>query len=268
MSYRPAELRAAIAQVYEQNKPIFLKDVVWNRVDGTKQVYTIQLAPIPKPDVAPTGVCISFLEVTDYKRLQEELEVSNLELTAAYEEAQSSAEELETTNEELQSSAEELETTNEELQSANEEMQTMNEELQSANEELETTNEELRQRSLELTQVTEFMESILSSLPGGVIVVGLDMQVQAWNHLSEDLWGLRMDEVVGKNLMNLEFGLAMEQLYPLVRACLGGNSQREEVALDAINRRGKSIVCRVTCTRVTNGKGKTIGAMLLMTQIN
>ena len=133
---------------------------------------------------------ISFLDVSAHKRLHEELEASNRELSSAYEEAQSAAEELETTNEELQASAEELETTNEELQSTNEEMETMNEELQSANEELQTMNDELRQRSLEISEVSDLMEAVLGSLRGGIVVTDTDLRVQTWNYQAEDLWGL------------------------------------------------------------------------------
>jgi two-component system CheB/CheR fusion protein len=263
ISYRPAELRSAIEQVYEKQSSVTLKEVTWSRDDGDSNVYRVQVTPLPNSSTAFAGVCISFLDITEAKRLQAELEASNVELTNAYEEAQASAEELETTNEELQSSAEELETTNEELQSANEEMETMNEELQSANEELETTNEVLRQRTQELTQVSQFLEAILSSLQGGVIVVDQGMQVHAWNPQSAELWGLRTDEVVGKNLATLEFGLAMERIYPLLRACLTGASPLEEITLDAFNRRGKAIVCKVTCTPVKDGNNKVIGAMLL-----
>ena len=109
--------------------------------------------------------------VTALKRLQEELQRSNLELESAYEELQSSNEELETTNEELQSTVEELETTNEELQSTNEELETMNEELQSTNEELQTMNDELRTRSTELNSANSFLESVFASLRYAVVVI-------------------------------------------------------------------------------------------------
>ncbi len=134
---------------------------------ATPPTSTSGFVPLLDPAGSLLGAAITFLDVTDNKRLKDNLQQSHRELETAYEELQSTNEELETTNEELQSTVEELETTNEELQSTNEELETMNEELQSTNEELETVNEELRQRGVELNQVNVFLESILGSLRSG-----------------------------------------------------------------------------------------------------
>ena len=103
----------------------------------------------------------------------------------------------------------------------------MNEELQSANEELETINEEMRGRSNELNRANSFLESILAGLRDGVIVLDHDMQILAWNYQSEDLWGLRADEVLGKHLLNLDIGLPSDEVRGLIRACLATNEPQE-----------------------------------------
>lgn len=139
----------------------------------------------------------------------------------------------------------------------------MNEELQSTNEELETTNEELRQRSDELNQVNAFLESILTSLRDGVIVVDRNLQVLAWNQRAEDLWGLRADEVQGKHLLNLDIGLPVDKLKAPIRNCLGSDSQGQEIVLDAVNRRGKSIQVKVSCTPLA-GLARHIQGVILM----
>jgi len=205
--------------------------------------------------------------VTRYKRLQEELEHSNQELETAYEELQSTNEELETTNEELQSTIEELETTNEELQSTNEELETINEELQSTNEELQTINEELRRRTEELNQVNSFLESILTSMRGGVVVLDQDLRIQVWNYKAEDLWGLRAAEVNEKNFLNLDIGLPVDQLRNMIRSCLSKESESGEVTLDATNRRGKAIECKVTCTPLRSTNDEIRGVILHMEEI-
>jgi len=210
------------------------------------------------------GTSINFSDVSRSRRLKEELQRSNQELETAYEELQSTNEELETTNEELQSTVEELETTNEELQSTNEEMETMNEELQSTNEELQTTNEELRQRTDELSRTNLFLESILASVRAAVVVVDRQLNVNIWSPKAHDLWGLRSDEVQGQSLLNLDLGLPVEQLRTPIRAALAGESDSRELTLDAVNRRGKAIKCRVLCSPLF-GAGKEIeGAVLLM----
>ncbi|MGH7621638.1 MAG: PAS domain-containing protein, partial [Gemmatimonadaceae bacterium] len=198
------------------------------------------------------------------KRLQRDLEHAKQELETAYEELQSTNEELETTNEELQSTVEELETTNEELQATNEELETMNEELQSTNEELQSMNDELRQRGEEINQVNAFLESILASVSGAVIVVDADMKVLVWNPGAQDLWGLREDELRGKNVLGLDIGLPTERLKQPLRATLSGGKGRISLTLAAINRRGRSIDCHVSVTPLVARSGSIIGAILVM----
>jgi two-component system, chemotaxis family, CheB/CheR fusion protein len=214
----------------------------------------------------PMGASVSFMDVTRMARLQDELRHAHEEVQTTNEELQSSNEELETTNEELQSSNEELETTNEELQSTNEELETMNEELQSTNEELQTVNEELRARSDDLNQANAFLESVLASLRAGAVVVNYNLDVLMWNSRAEDLWGLRRDEVQGKGLLNLDIGLPVAELRTMIRPCLSGESEFQEVTLDAVNRRGKRIKCRVTCSPLIAGK-KREGVILTMEEV-
>ena len=49
------------------------------------------------------GVIVSYVDATEHRALEEDLEKARRELETAYEELQSTVEELETTNEELQS---------------------------------------------------------------------------------------------------------------------------------------------------------------------
>jgi two-component system CheB/CheR fusion protein len=207
--------------------------------------------------------------VTRYQQLQADLQRSNQELETANEELQSAHEELETTNEELQSTNEELETTNEELQSTNEELETMNEELQSTNEELETINAELRERTTALDSANLFLQSILTSVRTGVVVVDRQHHVMIWNYRAEDLWGLRADEVRGKSLMSLDIGLSVRQLEVPIRRLLNGESRDEEIILDALNRRGRTIRCRVSCTPLGGDHdGAVPGVVLQMSDLD
>lgn len=260
----PGDIRIVVDQVVTAGQPVVLREVEWQRPTGEVEYIDIQAMPMHDHVTdGLLGVSISFPSVTQARRLREELQRSNRELETAYEELQAANEEQETTNEELQSTVEELETTNEELQSTNEELETMNEELQAANEELQTMNEELRQRSDELNQVNMFLESILASLVGGVVVVDRDLMVLVWNDRAEDLWGLRADEAQDRHFFNLDIGLPVEQLRSPIKACLGGESN-QDTTLDAVNRRGKSIRCKVLCTPL-RGPGKEIrGVIMLM----
>ncbi len=265
VSYRPVELRSCIDQAYSDRHPVTVRDVDWQTPQGETVCLEVQVVTLSDPSGSRLGTSITFIDVTRSKRLQEELEHANQELEMAYEELQSTNEELETTNEELQSSNEELETTNEELQSTNEELETMNEELQSTNEELQTVNDELQRRSEELNQTNAFLESILTSLRGGVVVVDRDLYIRVWNHRAEDFWGLRTEEALGQNFLNLDIGLPVEQLRQPMRNCLIGESaQTCKVALIAVNRRGRQFECQVSCAPLLGSQGQIQGVILLM----
>jgi two-component system CheB/CheR fusion protein len=140
----------------------------------------------------------------------------------------------------------------------------MNEELQSTNEELQTMNDEMRQRSEELNQVNAFLESILTSLRGAVIVVDSEIKVLIWNRAAEELWGLRQDEAHGKNLLGLDIGLPTERLKAPIRSALSGAKRHATVSLDAVNRRGRHIDCDVTITPLLTQSRTIHGAILLM----
>lgn len=265
ISYRPAELRSHLAGVKQSNQPAWIRDVHWHRTPDEILFLDIQLVPLIDAGVR-LGIALMFNDVTRYRQLQRELEAANRQLETAYEELQSTNEELETTNEELQSTVEELETTNEELQSTNEELETMNEELQSMNDELQVTNEALRERTDQISSLNAFMESILASLGAAVVVVNRDLIVDVWSGQAEDLWGVREAEAVGTHLFNLDSGLPGDQLKEPIRAVLDG-SQREELMLEATNRRGRRIGVRTTATPL-RADDRLAGALLLLEPVD
>ena len=263
LSYRPVELRSLIEQAAAGRRPVSAKEVAYTPPGGETVYLDVAITPLQEGG-ALLGTGISFGDVTRSRHLAEELQEAGRELETAYEELQSSNEELETTNEELQSTVEELETTNEELQSTNEELETTNEELQSTNEELQTINEELRVRSGELDHVNAFLESILGSLRGSVIVLDSDLQVQIWNGRSQDLWGLRAEEAQGRSFLSLDIGLPVEDLVPAIRVCLTGAGDPPELTVKARNRRGRAITCRVRFTRLARAAGAAQGVLLVV----
>src|SRR5215831_8996682 len=239
MSYRPIELRSLIQDAMGQRRTVTRKDISWPSDGGEGRYLDLDVVPLTDTGGEILGVQLSFSDVSRYRRLQEELERSKNELETAYEELQSSNEELETTNEELQST----------------------------NEELETTNTEFRMRSDELNTANAFLASILAGLEVSVVVVDPKLQVLAWNHRAEDMWGLRAAEVQGRHLMNLDIGLPVEQLRQPIRAVLAGETERVELTLDCRNRRGRSVRCPITCTQLSGGNGETLGAILLMEEV-
>jgi two-component system, chemotaxis family, CheB/CheR fusion protein len=262
--YKPVELRPLIDQAINEDRPINLTDIKMSNPKGDSVFLNVHIIPLSDNGSHISGVSILFEDISRNKTLEEQLKNSTAELETTNEELQSTNEELETTNEELQSTVEELETTNEELQSTNEELETMNEELQSTNEELETINTELSQRTAELDNSKSFLETVLGNLSSGLVVVDNEFHILNWNSTSEDLWGLRAYEIVGQSLLSLDIGLPVEHLKHPVRKILDGKSESEELILQAINRRGKSIQVQITCTPFTRDNKTRMGVVMMM----
>jgi two-component system CheB/CheR fusion protein len=264
LSYRPVELRSRIERALSERRSNSEEAVQWTAPSGEERRFDVEVIPLLH-DRELLGTMVTFTDVSKSYELQTELERSRRELETAYEEIQSTVEELETTNEELQSTNEELETTNEELQSTNEELETMNEELQSTNEELEALNTEFRERTLQLNKTNAYLESVLGSVRAGVVVLDSDSNVESWNTLAEELWGLRSDEVVGKSLFALDFGLPAEQLKQPLREVADGTKEFHEETLDAMNRRGRDFRCKILISPLaSSGDGTRGGVILLM----
>lgn len=262
ISYRPMELRGPLEQVFSGRKAVRVPHVDRHPTDGATQQFEVDIVPLLEEGRTVLGASLTFRDVSEIVKLQGQLQHSKQALETAYEELQSTNEELETTNEGLQSTVEELETTNEELQSTNEELETMNEELQSTNEELHTVNAELQERTEELQESILFQESISASLESGVVVLDEDLTVRLWNHQITDLWGVSAEEAKGKSFMSLDTGLPVAQLMDPIRTSMA-TGKHQTTTLRCINRRGKPIACRVTCSPL-RGNGQVHGVLLFM----
>ena len=235
ISYRPLELRRHIEQAQSERRPVRVTDVALNR--GGKSIrLEVQVSPLVDGANEVVGTTAAFHDVTDYRRLQDELEQANRQLETAYEE----------------------------LQSTNEELETMNEELQSTNDELQTINDELQDRTGELDSANGFLETILTSLRAGVVVLSTGLHVQVWNRQAQELWGLRPEEAVGQHFLNLDIGLPTDRLRSLIRRTLADEDGSQEAIVDAVNRRGRTIEVRVLGSALRAITGEVAGIILTM----
>jgi two-component system CheB/CheR fusion protein len=253
VSYRPVELRSIIEHVITEQRSAELTDIIWHRAPGADpNVFDVTVVPLYRNSEEPVGVGISFLDVTKYRQLRDELERSNHDLEHAYEE--------------LQSLNEELETTNEELQSTNEELETMNEELQSTNDELQLINDVLRLRGEELDTSKAFAASTLRSLGSAVVVVDIELRVYVWGPGAEDLWGLRADEATGRPFADLDIGLPVADIVPLLEQTLSSGSARIETVIEAMNRRGRPVRMLLECLVLRDEEGNRRGVIMVMNE--
>jgi two-component system CheB/CheR fusion protein len=86
---------------------------------------------------------------------------------------------------------------------------------------------------------------VLSALRLGLIVMNKDYVVTGWNRTCEDMWGIREEEALGKELFSLDVGLNFHSLRSALAQVLRDGTGTEPIAMDAINRRGKPIQCNV-----------------------
>jgi two-component system CheB/CheR fusion protein len=263
VSYSPMELRPRLEEVAAGQRALCVAGVPHTAEDGRKRFYDVQLLPLHDGDLY-LGVSVGFTDVTPLHHLQAQLQDARQELEKTYEELRSTTEELQRTVDELETTGEELHTTNEELETMNGELQSTNEELQGTNAELATINDELRQSTHDLGEVNAYMTSILTSLRAGVVVLDRQLRVRVWNHRAEELWGVRAGEVEGRPLLDEEIGLAVAKLKAPVRACLEGAEDVQELVLEARNRRGRNIRCRVTCSPLLSRDRDVRGVVLVM----
>jgi two-component system CheB/CheR fusion protein len=115
-------------------------------------------------------------------------------------------EDFDVAREELQSANEEILSSNEELQSINEELETSKEELQSANEELTTINEELQNRVEELKESHDYVQAILETMHGPLMVINQQMRVKTANNAFYEFFKLTLEETEGNYISKLAHG--------------------------------------------------------------
>ena len=107
---------------------------------------------------------------------------------------------------------------------------------------------------------------MLGGLHAAVVVVDEELRVQIWNRHAEDLWGLRAAEAEGRNLLNLDIGLPVDRLRQPIRQMLqdGTLEGRSVLTVQATNRRGQAIQCRISCSPMGDKEGAISGIILLM----
>lgn len=124
-------------------------------------------------------------------------------------------------------------------------------------------NEELRHRTQEVNDVNSFLETILTTIVLAVAVIDRNQRVQIWNGKARELWGVTPEEAEDEHLLSLDIGLPLDMLRAQIRDTLTGESPREEVVLDATNRRGRPFQCRVTFLPL-GADGDVSGVIMMM----
>jgi two-component system CheB/CheR fusion protein len=105
---------------------------------------------------------------------------------------------------------------------------------------------------------------MFTSLRSAVVVVDREFRVQVWNHRSEDMWGVRPEEVQNSQFLGLDIGLPVAELRQPIREVLNGTRDHHELTVPATSRRGKPIECHVSIAPLRQVDRTIRGAILLM----
>lgn len=125
-------------------------------------------------------------------------------------------------------------------------------------------NDELRHRSGELNDMNNFLETVLTTLGTAVVVLDPNQQVRIWNSQARELWGLTPDEVEGQHLFSLDIGLPFPSISSPLSAVMSGRSTREEIVIEATNRRGRQFQCQMTFLRLGPGSEDGAAGVIMM----
>jgi len=96
--------------------------------------------------------------------------------------------------------------------------------------------------------------------------VDVDLRVYVWGSGAEDLWGLRSDEAAGRPFAELDIGLPVADIVPLLERTLAGNPTRIETVIDAMNRRGRTVSMRLECLVLRDEEGDRRGVIMVMNE--
>ena len=107
-------------------------------------------------------------------------------------------------------------------------------------------------------------KSALRSLGSAVVVVDAELQVYVWGPGAEDLWGLRADEATGRPFADLDIGLPVADIMPILERTLSGEPARIETVIEAMNRRGRTVRMLLECLVLRDEEGTRRGVIMVM----
>jgi two-component system, chemotaxis family, CheB/CheR fusion protein len=232
------ELAPAIGEAHKAEAPV-LREGVQVEMPGKVAEVSFEVVPIRLAGIDSRYYLILFLEpsaVQSERRFpgalarlwasmrgegkaaletQKDPQIARLrrELDATRDYLQATLEEHEAAREEMKSAHEEALSANEEFISTNEELETAKEELQSANEELAVTNQELRHRNQELTELNaelqwskNYLDVIVETMRGPLLVLDGALRVQTANHAFYETFQVQAEATIQRRIYELGDG--------------------------------------------------------------
>jgi two-component system, NtrC family, sensor kinase len=120
----------------------------------------------------------------------------------------------------------------------------------------------LEQKALEVARLKDFSENIVESLNVGVLAVDLEGIVESWNTRMEQLFGVRRQEAVGRQLRSLLPQELAEEI-----AARGDADQITGIYKQRLQHEGKALTLNVSIAPLVSKSGDRIGRLLLFDDV-
>ncbi|MGK7869455.1 PAS domain S-box protein [Falsiroseomonas sp. E2-1-a20] len=104
-------------------------------------------------------------------------------------------------------------------------------------------------------------------MDAGILVLDASLLVKSWNRWNEGVWGLRPEEVQGLDVFGLDIGLPLERLRAEMLRVLGRDTEHVEQVVTAVDRRGRSLTCRVRISPLRYGSQASQGVVLIIEDV-
>lgn len=134
--------------------------------------------------------------------------------------------------------------------------------LRKDNSELRSIADELRQRTDELNVVTMFLQSVLTSLRGAVVVIDTGRVVRVWNAEAERLWDVPRRVAMHHRLHELDLGFDQSQFAACIEAGLQGGVSAD-IAVSVRRPDGTELPYTVSVTPLL-GPGASVHGVTLL----
>jgi two-component system, NtrC family, sensor kinase len=120
----------------------------------------------------------------------------------------------------------------------------------------------LEQKALEIARLKDFSENIVESLNVGVLAVDLGGMVESWNTRMEQLFGVKRQDAVGRQLR----ALLPEELAEEI-AARRDEEQITGIYKQRLHHQGKFLTLNVSITPLVSKSGERIGRLLLFDDV-
>jgi two-component system CheB/CheR fusion protein len=206
-----SELPNALKTAIKKQIPVYVANLQVTGNQGITKTFNLTVYPVGPHELLHGMLMLVFSDCPPELDLKTTLKKPNDRAAVQMTEMKRVRDDMQVMQEELTSANEELQSTNEELQSTNEELTTSKEEMQSMNEELQSVNAELQSKIDDLMLVNSDMKNLLNSTEIAMIFLDGKYNVRRFTTPATQIFKLLGNDV-GRSLFDIVCDLHYPEL--------------------------------------------------------